>query len=81
MIEAADAREKCPASPAPPERDYKRMRVSDLRSRLDGKGLDVDGSREMLMSRLEEADAAEAAAAAAEIGGDNSAAGDEAIEN
>ena len=91
MIEAAElaeAREKRPASPTPPERDYKRMRVSDLRSKLDGKGLDVDGSREMLMSRLEEADAVEAAAAAAQAAAaaaenddDNSAAGDEAVEN
>jgi hypothetical protein len=36
------------------ERDYQRMYVSDLRRQLDEKGLDVDGSREMLISRLEE---------------------------
>jgi speckle-type POZ protein len=36
------------------ERDYKRMCVSTLRRRLDEKGLDVDGSREMLISRLDE---------------------------
>ena len=37
-------------------RDYKRMRVATLRQKLDEKGLDVDGSKEMLMSTLEEAD-------------------------
>jgi hypothetical protein len=36
------------------ERDFKRMRISSLRRKLDEKGLDVDGSREMLISRLEE---------------------------
>ena len=35
-------------------RDYKRMCVSVLRQKVDEKGLDVDGSREMLISRLEE---------------------------
>jgi hypothetical protein len=30
------------------------MRVSSLRQELDEKGLDEDGSREMLISRLEE---------------------------
>ena len=69
LFEAAEAREKRPASHAQHERDYKRMRVSDLRSKLDGKGLDVDGSREMLVSRLEEADAVETAAGAAENDG------------
>ena len=39
------------------ERDFKRMRVSTLRRKLDGKGLDVDGSKEMLVSRLAAADA------------------------
>jgi len=34
-------------------RDYKRMRVATLRKKLDEKGLDVDGSKEMLVSRLE----------------------------
>ena len=48
LIESVEAHEKRPASPIPPERDYKRMRVSALRSKLDGKGLDVDGSRECL---------------------------------
>ena len=37
-------------------RDYKRMRVATLRQKLDVKSLDVDGSKEMLVSRLEEAD-------------------------
>ena len=37
-------------------RDYKRMRVASLRQKLDEKGLDVDGSKEMLVSRLEEAE-------------------------
>jgi hypothetical protein len=36
------------------ERDYKHMRVSTLRRMLEEKGLDVDGSREMLIKRLEE---------------------------
>jgi hypothetical protein len=35
------------------ERDYKRLCVSTLRGKLEVKGLDVDGSREMLISRLE----------------------------
>ena len=35
---------------------YKRMCVSTLRQKLDDKGLDVDGSKEMLVSRLEEAE-------------------------
>ena len=42
------------------------MRVATLRQKLDDKKLDVDGSKEMLISRLETADAeAEAAAQAA----------------
>jgi speckle-type POZ protein len=36
------------------EKDYKRMCVSTLRRRLDEMGLDVDGSKEMLISRLEQ---------------------------
>ena len=46
------------------ERDYKRMRVSALRRKLDEKGFDVDGSKEMLISRLEAAEVAEAEARA-----------------
>lgn len=38
------------------DRDYKRMCVSALRQKLDEKGLGVDGSRKMLVSRLEKAD-------------------------
>ena len=38
------------------DRDYKRMRVIELRRRLDSKDLDVDGSKEMLLSRLKAAD-------------------------
>jgi len=44
------------AHSGPDNRDYKSMCVSTLRQKLDGKGLDVDGSKEMLISRLEEAD-------------------------
>lgn len=47
-------------------RDYKRMRVATLRKKLDDKKLDVDGSKEMLISRLEAADAEAEAAAQAE---------------
>jgi hypothetical protein len=38
------------------ERDYKQIRISTLRRKLDDKSLDVDGSREMLISRLENAE-------------------------
>ena len=38
------------------DRDYKRMRVAELRRELDSKGLDVDGSKEMISSRLKAAD-------------------------
>ena len=38
--------------------DIKRMRVSTLRQKLDEKGLDVDGSKEMLVARLLENEAA-----------------------
>ena len=58
MAAVASGSKKRPASTdADGERDYKRMRVSTLRQKLDEKGLDVDGSRETLVSRLEEADA------------------------
>jgi hypothetical protein len=36
------------------KKDYKHMRISVLRMKLDERGLDVDGSREMLIKRLEE---------------------------
>ena len=58
---------KRPASAlADDDRDYKRMRVATLRQKLDDKKLDVDGSKEMLISRLEAADAEAEAAAQAE---------------
>jgi hypothetical protein len=41
------------------ERDYKRMRVSTLRRLLGENGLDYDGSREVLISRLEEVENAD----------------------
>ena len=50
------------------EREYKRMRVATLRQELDTKGLDVDGSKEMLVSRLEKASVAQAEKEAAEAG-------------
>lgn len=37
-------------------KDYKRMRVEVLRQKLDKESLDVDGSRETLVSRLEQSD-------------------------
>jgi hypothetical protein len=43
-----------PADQSDEETDYKRMCVSTLRRKLEDRGLDVDGSREMLISRLEE---------------------------
>ena len=39
-------------------KDYNTMRVNTLRKLLHEKGLDVDGSREMMVARLEENDAA-----------------------
>jgi hypothetical protein len=38
------------------KKDYKRMCVSSLRRKLDDKGLNVDGSKEILIRRLEEED-------------------------
>jgi len=43
------------SSGADSSRDFKRMRVAALRQKLDDRGLDVDGSKEMLVTRLEEA--------------------------
>ena len=58
MAVAFGGSKKRPASSdADSARDYKRMRVSTLRQKLDDRSLDVDGSREMLVSRLEIADA------------------------
>ena len=57
MAEALGGSKKRPASSdADSGRDYKRMRVSTLRQQLDDNGLDVDGSKEMLVARLEEAE-------------------------
>ena len=36
------------------EQQTSRMSVDELRKALDGKGLDVDGSREVLIARLKE---------------------------
>ena len=36
--------------------DFSMMRVSTLRKMLDEKGLDVDGSREAMITRLEQSD-------------------------
>ena len=53
----ASGRKKRPASSdSDGERDYKRMRVATLRQKLDEKKLDVDGSKEMLIARLETAE-------------------------
>ena len=54
------------SSDADSGRDYKRMRVATLRQKLDEKKLDVDGSKEMLISRLEAAEAETRARAEAE---------------
>jgi speckle-type POZ protein len=50
---ASKKKQSAPAA-SDEERDYKLMCVSTLRRKLDEKGLDVDGSREMLISRLGE---------------------------
>jgi hypothetical protein len=54
---AGNKKRSAPAH-ADEDRGYKHMRVSALRRRLDEKGLDGDGSREMLISRLEEVEVA-----------------------
>ena len=51
---AMDKKKKRPASDVG-NGEIKRMRVSDLRQKLDKKGLDVDGSKDMLVARLENA--------------------------
>ena len=38
------------------DKDYKRMRVATLREKLEAKGLDIDGSKDMLLSRLKDAE-------------------------
>ena len=73
MAAMASGSKKRPASSdADAERDYKRMRVATLRQKLDEKKLDVDGSKDMLISRLEaaEAEAREAQALAAQAEND-----------
>ena len=55
---AMDKKKKRPASDVG-NGDIKRMRVSNLRHKLDKKGLDVDGSKDMLVTRLESAVAGE----------------------
>ena len=57
-------------------RDYKQMCVAILWQKLDDKGLDLGGSREMLVARLEEAEALAQAEADAESDED----GDDVIE-
>lgn len=53
----ASANKKRPAGNDGDEgKDYKRMRVAALRKKLEAKGLDIDGSKEMLVSRLKEAE-------------------------
>ena len=57
MAAMASGSKKRPASSdADAGRDFKRMRVATLRQKLGDKGLDVDGSKEMLVSRLEDAE-------------------------
>jgi hypothetical protein len=55
VMEVLAKKKKRPAPDnADEERDYKRMRVSTLRRKLDEKGIDIDGSRDVLINRLEE---------------------------
>lgn len=57
MAAMASAHKKRPARDNGNEsKDYKRMRVATLRKKLEAKGLDIDGSKEMLVSRLKEAE-------------------------
>ena len=54
MLAMAAGSKKRPAS-GTSSGDIKRMRVSALRQELENKGLDVDGSKDMLVARLENA--------------------------
>ena len=63
---AAGSKKRPASSYVEGDRDYKRMRVATLRQKLDEKELDVDGSKEMLVSRLKAADAAQIEAIFAE---------------
>jgi hypothetical protein len=56
LMEALVSNKKIFSSVDSDELDFTRMCVSTLRRKLDEKGLDVDGSREMLISRLVEGD-------------------------
>ena len=56
LVTLGFANKKRPATADINGRDFKRMRVATLRQKLDAKGLDVDGSKEMLISRLEESE-------------------------
>ena len=58
MLAMAVGSKKCPAKDINGE-DIKRMRVSTLRQKLEEKGLDVDGLKEMLVARLLENEAAD----------------------
>ena len=53
---ASGSKKRPASSDADAGRDFKRMRVATLRQKLDDKGLDVDGSKDMLVSRLEDAE-------------------------
>ncbi len=67
MAAMASGSKKRPASSdVDSERDFKRMCVATLRQKLDEKKLDVDGSKDMLISRLEAAEAEARAQAEAE---------------
>ena len=63
---ASGSKKRPASSDSDSERDYKRMRVATLWQKLDGKGLAVDGAKEILISRLEEADTKARARAQAE---------------
>ena len=62
MLAAVTRGKKRPAPDTVGERDLKRLCVATLRQKLHRKGLDFDGSKETLMTRLEEQLNAEAAA-------------------
>ena len=55
-VMASGCKKRPASSDADAGRDFKRMRVATLRQKLDDKGLDVDGSKDMLVSRLEDAE-------------------------
>lgn len=61
---AASIKKRPPATPGGDGKDYKRMRVTNLREELDAKGLDTDGSKEMLANRLQTAETENEAAEA-----------------